>query len=105
VHAGQVFATMAYDAAGRRVTKAVNGTGSMDATTHYYLSGQAVAETRNGSDRLLQQYVHGLTYVDELVQVGLASDPATQTACDRFYWCCQDANYNGLGLVGATCLQ
>jgi hypothetical protein len=85
VHAGQVFATMAYDASGKRLTKAVNGTGSMDATTHYYLSGQSAIETRNGPDRLLQPYVHGLAYVDELVQVGLAGDPATQTACDRFY--------------------
>jgi hypothetical protein len=33
---------MAYDAAGRRVSKAINGTGIMDATTHYYLSGKSV---------------------------------------------------------------
>jgi RHS repeat-associated protein len=90
---------MGYDASGRRVTKAVNGTGAMDATTHYYLSGQSVAETRNGSDLLLEQFVPGPTYVDELVQVAVNSDPPNQTACDYFYWACQDANFNVLGLI------
>jgi len=90
---------MAYDAAGRRVSKAINGTGIMDATTHYYLSGNSVIEERNGSDRLLEQYVHGLTYSDELVQVGINSDPPYQTACDYFFSACQDANFNVLGLI------
>jgi RHS repeat-associated protein len=90
---------MGYDASGRRVTKAVEGTGAMDDTTHYYLSGQSVAETRNGSDLLLEQFVHGPNYVDELVQVAVNSDPPNQTACDYFYWACQDANFNVLGLI------
>ena len=63
-------------------------------------------ETRNVSDEVLQQNVWGTTYVDELVQIGINQDPsnatsgtATENVCERFFWVCQDANYNVLGVV------
>ena len=59
-------------------------------------------ETRNGSDMVLKQQVWGLTYVDELVQTSINSDPAADNSCETAYWVCQDANYNVLGLVDSA---
>ena len=54
---------------------------------------------------MLKQNVWGLQYVDELIQVGVALNPGgancTQV-CGRYFWACQDANYNILGLVSAS---
>ena len=75
--------------------------GDWDATTHYYYDGQRMIETRNGSDQLCKQYVWGMTYVDELVQVGLTLSSGN-TSCSRFFHALQDANYNVLGVVDHT---
>ena len=107
VHSGQTFETIDYDGMGRRNKKAINGTGAMDCTYHYYLSGQSVIEERNGSDYLLKQHVWGLGYIDELVQTGVninpgVNDPSTTgtaNTLDKFYFACQDANFNVLGVV------
>jgi hypothetical protein len=42
-------------------------------------------ETRNGSGDVLQQYVWGLTYIDELVQVGVNTEgwQGVQLRCTR----------------------
>ena len=66
------------------------------ALTNEHLS---IIETRDGSNDLLQQYVHGLTYVDELVELAFTYYPPGATACDNFYAVLQDANYNVLGMV------
>jgi len=64
-------------------------------------------ETRNGSDQTLKQHVWGLMYVDELLQIAINGDPATDNDCletgasDVSYYALQDANYNVLGLVEA----
>ena len=79
VHSGQVFCTVSYDAAGRRITKAVTGTGNLDCTYDYYHSGQSVIEERNGSDIPIKQYVWGLSYIDELVAQFVNSDSANPT--------------------------
>ena len=39
-------------------------------------------ETRNGSDMVLKQQVWGLTYVDELVQTSINSDPSADNSCE-----------------------
>jgi RHS repeat-associated protein len=103
VHAGQVFQTSSYDAAGRRISKSVSNTGQWDATFHYYYADERLIETRNGSDQRLKQYVWGREYVDELVQVKASSDPTqSQTTLDQSYWALQDANYNVIGLVDSS---
>jgi YD repeat-containing protein len=99
---GQAFDTMAYDARGRRILKAVNGTGAWDCTYHYYLAGDSVVEEQNGSAEPIKQYVWGKRYIDELLQTSLNSNPTGQTTCDTPYWGCQDANWNVLGIVSAT---
>jgi hypothetical protein len=48
---------MGYDAAGRRITKAIAGTGMDDCTYHYFLSGNSVVEERNGSDQPIKDHV------------------------------------------------
>ena len=101
VHSGGVLSTSGYDGRGRRISKAITGTGSLDCTYQYYYDQDSPTETRNGSDIAIKQQVWGLQYVDELVQVQVAvnSDQSTDNSCDALYWVCQDANYNVLGLV------
>ena len=99
VHSGGVLSTCGYDGRGRRISKAITGTGSLDCTYQYYYDQDSLTETRNGSDIAIKQQVWGRQYVDELVQVAVNSDQSTDNSCDALYWACQDANYNVLGLV------
>lgn len=46
---------MSYDARGRRIVKALSGTGSWDCTYNYYLDGDCVVEERNGSNPTIKQ--------------------------------------------------
>jgi hypothetical protein len=101
VHAGQVFDTLSYDAAGRRIKKAINGTGAMDCTYNYYLNGQSVIEEQNGSNQSIKDHVWGLQYMDEAVQTRVNTNP-TGTASWTSYWLCQDANYSVLGVVNSS---
>jgi len=108
LQAGSVVATLAYDGLGRRIAKAVTNCGDWDGTYHYYYDGQRMIETRNGSDQVLTQYVWGLTYVDELIQIAHNQDPEnadegiTENVCERFFCVLQDANYNVLGVVNPS---
>ncbi len=88
---GSTIATLSYDAAGRRIAKAVTGCGDWDQTYEYYYDGQRMIEMRDDSADVVKQYVWGLGYVDELVQV----------AANGTYYAMQDANYNLLGLIDA----
>src|SRR4051812_1360203 len=101
VHSGQISFTNAYDAAGRRVSRTVTGTGVDDCTDQYYYSGNQAIQKRDGSDELLQEYVYGLTYVDEICQVAFNSSPDGQSQCDFFFWMLQDANYDVVVAVDA----
>ncbi len=101
VHSGQTSGTYSYDAAGRRIVKAVSGTGSMDCTYHDYYAGQSNIEERNGSNQSIKDRVWGLEYIDEAVQTRVNTNP-TGTASWTSYWLCQDANYNVLGVVNTS---
>ncbi len=101
VHSGQVFDTLSYDAAGRRILKAINGTGSMDCTLNDYYSGQSMIEERNGSNQSIKDRVWGLTYIDEAVQTRVNTNP-TGTASWTSYWLCQDSNFNVLGMANSS---
>jgi len=96
LHSGQVSSTMSYDARGRRIIKAINGTGPWDCTYNYYLDGDSVVEERNGSNQWIKQMVWGLSYIDDLIQVSINYGEYNAVAS---YWACQDANWNVLGLV------
>jgi len=108
---GSTIATITYDGLGRRIKKAVTNCGDWGQTYKYYHSGQSMIETRNGSDETLKQHVWGLTYVDELLQIAVNGDPATDNDCletgasDASYYALQDANFNVIGLVGQTVVK
>jgi RHS repeat-associated protein len=103
VQAGQISSTSSYDGRGRRISKTLANTGAWDCAYHYYYDGDSLAETRNGSDILMRQHVWGTQYIDELVQIGINQHPQTNdpggNVCQRYFWTCQDANYNVLGVV------
>jgi len=101
VHSGQTLSATSYDAAGRRIVKAISNTGNLDCTYHYYLSGQSVVEERNGSDQPIKDHVWGLSYIDEALQTRINTDP-TGTATWSSYWLMQDANSNVLGVVDSS---
>jgi hypothetical protein len=95
--------TISYDGLGRRIAKKIDNSADWDYTYHYYHNGQSCVEERNGSGQVIRQYVWGLTYIDELLQLGLNQAPANpyEQFCTRFFWACQDANFNILGLTRA----
>ncbi len=63
------MATAEFDALGRRIKKAVEDSGDPDGTVVYLYDGQKIIETRDGSENLYQQFIHGTRYIDELVMV------------------------------------
>jgi len=75
-------------------------TASTIATFEY--DGQSIVETRSGSiasnGDLYRKNTWGLTYIDELVHIGVA--PSSSAVYYYFdYWVMQDANYNVVGVV------
>ncbi len=104
VTVGDTLQTAGYDGMGRRVVKAVQNSGGLNATYHYYYEGQSQVELRDGSELVLKQYLWaGLAggYIDELVEVRVNEDPSDlgEDDCERVYLALQDANYNVQALV------
>ena len=91
---------MKYDGLGRRDYKEIINCADWDRTYNYYYDGHKLVETRNGSGKVLKQYVWGTQYIDELLQVGINEDPwgEGEENCDAFYYAAHDANYNVIGL-------
>jgi RHS repeat-associated protein len=80
-----------FDGKGRRIKKVVSNAGDFDATTVYFYDGWKIIETRNGSDEMVAQYVHGTQYIDEIVLARFADQG------DLYVH--QDANWNVIGLT------
>ncbi|QNN21562.1 RHS repeat protein [Planctomycetales bacterium ZRK34] len=101
---GSVVADMRYDGLGRRIEKAVQNSADLDCTYGFFYNGQQLVETRDGSDLVLKQYVWGLQYIDELVQVGVNDDPAdgAEDDVESFYYAIHNANYNVQLMVDAA---
>ncbi len=109
VQLGSQTARYQYDGQQRRIVREITHSGVLDATYHDYLREQSVIETRNGSDLVLQQWVWGLDYIDELVHAAVNADPlddtegtGTQSLCERHYVALHNANYNVLGIAIAN---
>ena len=64
----------------------VSNAADLDRTEVYYYDGQKVIEMRDGSDNMVQQFIHGTQYIDELVMMRVASKG------DLYVH--QDANWN-----------
>ncbi|MEK6675041.1 MAG: RHS repeat-associated core domain-containing protein [Planctomycetota bacterium] len=76
---------------GRRIEKVVTNTGTFDATWRYFYDGQKIVETRDGSGNMVQQFIHGTGYIDELIQMRVKDKG------DLYVH--QDANWNVIALT------
>ena len=65
----KVFQTAEFNAKGRRIKKVVTNSGQYDKTEVYLYDGQKIIETRDGSNNMVQQFIHGTQYIDELVMI------------------------------------
>ena len=83
--------TAEFDATGRRLKKVVTNAGDHNATVIYLFDGQKIIETRDGSENMVQQFIHGTRYVDELVQLRVKDKG------DLYVH--QDANWNVVALT------
>ncbi len=106
---GSTVGEMSYDGTGRRTIKAVSHSADLNGTYHYYYKVRSIVQIDNGSGQMLKQYVWGLKYIDELCQIGMNIDPAnadtvqySENIAERFFYALQDANYNVLGVIGAS---
>ena len=61
--------TAEFDAMGCRIKKVVTNAGEYDGTVVYFYEGQKILEMRDGSGNMVQQFIHGTRYIDELVMV------------------------------------
>jgi RHS repeat-associated protein len=64
---GAVVASYTYDAMGRRISKDVTHSGSLDVVTRFLYDGQETIEERNKSNTITQQYVYGAQFGELLV--------------------------------------
>ncbi len=105
LHSGSVITLSRYDGLNRRIEKKVQSSADLDCTYGYYYDRQSLIEARNGSSQTIQQYVWGLDYIDELIQVANNSDPTEDNTCETSYWACIDANFNVSRLIGVIGLD
>ena len=62
-----------YDGTGRRMKKVLTNSGDFDATVVYLYDGWKICEMQDGSDNMVQQFIHGTRCIDELVMVRVKS--------------------------------
>jgi len=77
--------------AARLTARSARGVSGVDATTVFLYHGRQIIETRDGSNNVVAQFIHGTQYIDELV-MGRLTDKG------EFYYH-QDANWNVIGLT------
>ncbi len=63
------FQTAEFDGLGRRIKKVVTNAGDYEKTEVYFYDGQRIVQTNNGSGAVVQQFIHGTQYIDELVMM------------------------------------
>jgi hypothetical protein len=106
---GLQVAQYRYDGNGRRIVRELFSGGS-GGVWHDYYADQRHIETRNGSGQVVQQYVWGGTYIDELVQVKVNQNPTGdpdfdpgETGHDAFTgYTLTDSMYNVVLLLDAS---
>jgi len=76
---------------GRRIKKVVTSSGDFNKTEVYFYDGQQIVQINNGSGAMVQQFIHGTQYIDELLMV--------QVADKGDLYVHQDANWNVIGLT------
>jgi hypothetical protein len=105
VCSSSTLSTYEYDGLSRRIERHITNQASRNAELHDYYTGQSLIETRVGNvstdgGDLYRQNTWGLTYVDELVHMGMAP---SQSAISYYfeYWVLQDSQFNVVGVVKA----
>ena len=83
--------TAEFDAGGRRIKKVVTNAGDYDKTEVYFYNGQQIVQINNGSGAMVQQFIHGTQYIDELVMMRVKDKG------DLYVH--QDANWNVIGVT------
>ncbi len=78
-----------FDALGRRIKKVVTNAGDYNKTEVYFYDGQRIIQINNGSGNMVQQFIHGTQYIDELVMLRVKDKG------DLYVH--QDANWNVIG--------
>ncbi len=86
-----IIQTGEFDALGRRIKKVVTNAGDYDKTEVYFYDGQRIVQVSNGSGTMVQQFIHGTQYIDELVMMRLKDKG------DLYVH--QDANWNVIGVT------
>jgi len=81
--------TSEFDALGRRIKKVVTNAGDYNKTEVYFYDGQRIIQINNGSGNMVQQFIHGTQYIDELVMLRVKDKG------DLYVH--QDANWNVIG--------
>ena len=71
--------------------KVGTNSGDYNATVIYLCDGHKIIETRDGSDNVVQQFIHGTQYIDELVMMRVKDKG------DLYVH--QDANWNVIALT------
>ncbi len=104
---GDVIAEDKYDGTGRRIEQLTDfEEGVPQNATHYFLSGQQVIETREGSPASgrvplhpIYQYIWSPRYVDTLILRDIYNSSGELQPASRLFYL-SDANYNVTALVG-----
>ncbi len=91
IRSDEVIQTAEFDGTGRRMKKVVTNSGDLDRTVVYLYDGWKICETQDGSDNMVQQFIHGTQYIDELVMVRVKDKG------DLYVH--QDANWNVVALT------
>jgi RHS repeat-associated protein len=83
--------TAEFDGRNRRIKKVVTNSGDYDETVIYLYDGFRIIETRDGSSNVVQQFVYGTQYIDELLMVRVKDQGELYIH--------QDANWNVIALT------
>ena len=68
-HTDVTLQTAEFDGKGRRIKNVVTNSGDFDRTEVYLWDGWKLCETRDGSANVVQQFIHGTQYIDELIML------------------------------------
>jgi RHS repeat-associated protein len=98
-----LIAVYSYDAAGRRISKVVTNSGSLNGSTVFYLDDGREIEERDAANALLQQYVYG-SYIDEplVLDRNLDANSVANDAGDQRLFYNQDVQFSVYALTSAT---
>lgn len=92
-----------YDGLGRRISKIVSNSGSLNKMEYYGYAGWQLLEVRDGNGDCKQQFVWGSQYIGEAICMDVANENYDCTGeGSRHFFYMQDANWNVIAMREAT---